>query len=266
MSIDKKITIVVPVYGDWSSLKLCIGSLKKHLPTEHTVLLVNDCGPEADVLEKNIKDSIAGYDNFIYERNESNMGFVQTCNRAVFELDKTDNDILLLNSDTRVTKNFYLHMQNVLYSQDSVGAVTSRSNNATIWSVPRNGRFAHHRTLSYIFYRLLRPFLPYMYIAPTIHGFCVLIRRSVIDKHGLFDEIYGKGYAEENDFSMRIMRDGWLCATANRSYVFHYESRSFGNETREKQIAKNAKILLKRYPEYDQLIQDYIKNMKEPVL
>ena len=49
------VTIVVPVYGDWPSLSDCIDSLKKNVDTHlHTVLLVNDCGPEANEIEKNI--------------------------------------------------------------------------------------------------------------------------------------------------------------------------------------------------------------------
>lgn len=264
--MNKNITVVVPIYGDWSSLKTCIRSLIKHLPQEHTVILLNDCGPDVESIEKSIKIAIKGRDNFIYARNPKNLGFVQTCNRAVMEIDKTGNDILLLNSDTKVTKKFYKYMQEVLYSENNIGAVTSRSNNATVWSVPMNGRLANHRTMSYIFYRLIRARLPDMYVTPTIHGFCVLIRRSVIKKYGLFDEIYGKGYGEENDFAMRIRANGWMTAVANKSYVFHYESRSFGIDIRNKQVEKNEKILIKRYPEYRKLVTDYIENTKEPML
>ena len=103
MTSTGNITVVIPVYGDWPSLRLCINSLKKHLPNQHQVLLVNDCGPESDYLEGRIKESIKGETNFKYERNNENVGFVKTCNRAVYELDKTNNDILLLNSDTKKT-------------------------------------------------------------------------------------------------------------------------------------------------------------------
>lgn len=264
--MNRNITIIVPVYGDWSSLQLCISSLKKYLPNEHEVLLVNDCGPEADILEEKILASIQGRSNFRYERNDENLGFVGTCNRAVFDLANKNNDVLLLNSDTRVTKDFYKHMQNVLYSSKTIGAVTARSNNATVWSVPMGGKFAHHRALSYIFYTLIKHTLPEMYITPTVHGFCVLIRRHVIDRYGLFDPIYGKGYGEENDFAMRIRSKGWQSAVANRAYVFHYESRSFGNEMKNKQIEKNEKILTKRYPEYRKLVTDYLESVKEPTL
>lgn len=261
------ISIVVPVYSDWSSLSLNIASLKKFFGNHEGISIhyVNDCGPEADDLEKKILENIRGYSNFFYHRNEKNLGFVKSCNRATFKLIDQTNDVLLLNSDTRVTKSFAYEMRHILYSEKRIGAVTSRSNNATIWSVPMTGKFAHHRLLSYTLYQAIKRDLPDKYITPTIHGFCVLIRREVLDKYGLFDEVYGKGYGEENDFAMRIRSHGWKCAVANYSYVFHYESRSFGNETRNKQIAMNEKILVERYPDYRHLVQEYWDSITEPM-
>lgn len=262
-----QISIVVPVYSDWWSLSKNITSLKKYIGNSEDISVhyVNDCGPEADILEKNIKENINGLTNFYYYRNEKNLGFVGTCNRATLKLVNQDDDILLLNSDTKVTKNFLTEMRKVLYSQDDIGAVTSRSNNATIWSVPMTSKLANYRWASYLLYRLIKHDLPEKYITPTIHGFCVLIKREVINKYGLFDTIYGRGYGEENDFAMRLKAHGWKCAVANHSFVFHYESRSFGNEVRNKQIEKNEKILLERYPDYRRLVQEYWDNVQEPM-
>ena len=259
-------SIIVPVYGDWPSLSLNIKSLKKVIGNREdvSVYYVNDCGPEADVLEDLIRKNISGMSNFFYHRNKKNLGFVKNCNNAALSVVDQSQDVLLLNSDTKVTSEFFDQMRNVLYSQDDIAAVTSRSNNATIWSVPMTAKFAHHRVLSYVLYRVIRRSLPEKYITPTVHGFCVLIRRSAIKKHGLFDEIYGKGYGEENDFAMRLQRNGLKCAVANKSFVFHYESRSFGNEARNRQIEENEKILDKRYPEYRTLVQEYWNSIKEP--
>lgn len=260
------ISIVVPVYADWPSLKKNITSLKKYVSNSDdiSVYYVNDCGPQADELEKSILSEIEGLTNFYYYRNDYNLGFIKTCNRAALDLIEQTDDVLLLNSDTKVTKNFVLEMRNVLYSDWNIGAVTSRSNNATIWSVPMSSRLANYRWASYILYRLIKYKLPQLYITPTIHGFCVLIRRSVISDHGLFDEAYGKGYGEENDFAMRIRQHGWKCAVANYSYVFHYESRSFGSEERNRYIEANEKILTNRYPEYRGLVQEYWDSIEEP--
>lgn len=263
-----QISIVVPVYGDWSSLSQNIRSLKRVVANSEDISVhyVNDCGPEADMLEQKILQNIQGLTNFYYYRNERNLGFVQNCNHAAMELVDQASDVLLLNSDTKVTNNFVFEMREVLYSEPDIGAVTSRSNNATIWSVPMNGRLANYRWASYLLYRLIRGALPDKYITPTIHGFCVLIRRNVIKEYGLFDEVYGKGFGEENDFAMRMRAHGWKCAVANRSYVFHYESRSFGDDVRKQKIEQNEKILVKRYPEYRQLIQEYWDSIKEPLL
>lgn len=261
------ISIIVPVYADWRSLSKNIQSLKKTVGNSEDISVhyVNDCGPDVDDIEARIGQSIKGLTNFYYYRNKQNLGFVKTCNRAVLELVNQRDDALLLNSDTKVTRDFVFEMRKVLYSQPDIAAVTSRSNNATIWSVPMTGRLAYMRPASYLLYLFIRNRIPEKYITPTIHGFCVLIRRQVINEFGLFDEIYGRGYGEENDFAMRVQKEGWQCAVANKSFVFHYESKSFGNEARTRQIEMNEKILTERYPLYRQKVQEYWDSIKEPL-
>jgi GT2 family glycosyltransferase len=257
----KKATIVVPVYGDWNSLAECIESLKKCIDTKKDeVLLVNDCGPDADLIEKNIKKSISGQSGFSYIRNKKNLGFVGTCNLAVSDLDKTNNDILLLNSDTKVTPGFLEEMKSVLYSQKNIGTVSPRTNNATICTIPlaaisQKGIGAEE---SYNLFLKYNKKFPRFNSAPTAHGFCMLIRRSLIEKHGLFDPVFGKGYGEEVDFCQRIQKKGWLSAICNHAFVFHQEARSFSLEAKAKLLETNNKIIRSRYPEYQQAVKDYI--------
>ncbi|HLB66336.1 hypothetical protein A2886_03080 [candidate division WWE3 bacterium RIFCSPHIGHO2_01_FULL_42_13] len=257
----KTVTIIVPVYADWPSLADCIESLKKSVGPKHLVMLVNDCGQEADSLEDNIKKSIKNDKRFVYYRNPKNLGFVKTCNRAVFELDKTNNDILLINSDTKVTKNFLEEMLDLLSIDNKIGAVSPRSNNATIATVPLSE--ASQKGIvpeeSYKIFTELKKRLPRYNEIPTALGFCMLIRRTVIDKFGLFDEVFGKGYGEENDFSMRIKQGGYISVLSNWSYVFHLEARSFTMKTKLELIKSNRAILDKRYPEYTNLVRSYIQ-------
>lgn len=257
----KAVTVVVPVYGDWNSLKDCIESLIEYVDTEvHQVMLVNDSGPEADLLERSIKSSIKDRKGFEYHRNPKNLGFVRNCNRAVNELDKTNNDILLLNSDTEVTEGFLDEMIQVLYSSPKVGAVSPRSNNASIMTVPLST--AVHKGIgarkSHGIYKKIKRYLPRYGEVPVAHGFCMLIRRSLIKKYGLFDEVFGKGYGEEVDFCMRIAQHGYRCLVANHAYVFHMEARSFSLEAKSKLLETNNKIIWKRYPEYRELVREYM--------
>lgn len=266
MDKEKRVTIIVPVYGDWATLNECLESLKLYLAPRHMVMLVNDMGPEWEMLEKSISRSISGYKNFVYFRNSENIGFVRTCNKAVFEYDRTANDIMLLNSDTQVTENFLEEMLEVLYLDNKNGVVCPRSNNATFLSVPfkNNKNIKSDPDLGYKVYMEIKNKIPRYMEIPTGVGFAFLVRRILIDKFGLFDEAYGLGYNEENDFCMRIKRYGYLTIAANQAFVFHYEGRSFGDRKQKLELV-NSSRLLKRYPDYWELNEDYINNKINPI-
>lgn len=256
----KPVTIVVPVYGDWPSLAQCIDAVKKYVDTSrHQVMFVNDCGPEVELMEKKLQAAIKGTP-FLYFRNKKNLGFVGACNRAATELDKTGNDILLLNSDAKVTEGFLDELLAVLYASDRHGAVSPRSNNATIATVPLSAAIKRGVApeTSFKLFQKLKTKLPRYTVVPVAHGFCMLIRRPLIAKYGLFDTIFGRGYGEEVDFCLRIKKHGYLSVLANRAFVFHLEARSFTNEVKAKLLEKNEKIVWQRYPDYRQSVRDYM--------
>lgn len=247
----KAVTVVIPVYKDWSTLQLCISSLKTCIDDRNKVILVNDMGPDWENIENNILNEIKNDKKFQYFKNDKNLGFVKTCNRAVFELDKSENDILLLNSDTEVTPGFLEEMQLILHSAEKHGAVCPRSNNATLLTIPVKNELGRSVTAdeSYDVYTQVKELLPRQQVIPTGVGFALLIKRELIAQYGLFDEIYSPGYNEENDFCMRINQYGFNVLMANRAYVFHHESKSFG-ERKQKLDEEHSLILSKRYPYY----------------
>ena len=254
-------TVIVPVYGDWPSLADCIDSLVEFMPMEKTnkVLLVNDCGPDVDMIEANIQAKIKGMKHFEYHRNPENLGFLRNCNRAVFELDGTNNDILLLNSDTKVTEDFLTPLKMVLNNHPTVATVSPRSNNATITTMPihKAKDKGIEPAKSYELFLRVKDRLPEYNVAPVAHGFCMLIRRSVIDEIGLFDEVFGKGYGEETDFCQRAAIAGYENTISNRAFVYHLEARSFTLETKQQLLSVNDVIINKRYPRYRRQVRDY---------
>lgn len=259
----QKVTVVIPVYGNWAAVSKCLSSVAEHCPTDlFDVLIVNDGGPEVDEIEKRILKYISGKANFTYARNSRNLGFVGSCNRAVFELDKSDNHVLLLNSDTITTPGAFQEMLAVLESNERHGAVCPRSNDATIASMPffQSGPGAVNsinRTKTV--FKSIAGQLPRFYVAPIAVGFCLLIRRDLIHSYGLFDEVYGKGYNEENDFCMRINQYGYSSVIANRALVLHSGSASFGATQRSELEIKNSATLLARYPYYLNAIGQFIQ-------
>jgi GT2 family glycosyltransferase len=264
----RSVTVVVPVYGDWDSLRQCIQSLQQHVDARHSVLFVNDCGPEAEAMEQHVLRATRPSPNFAYHRNARNLGFVKTCNRAVFELDQTNNDILLLNSDTVVTGGFLEEMLEVLYLSDRHGVVTPRSNNATLATVPLHPLEATTRedpAYSKRVYDAVTMHLPRYAVVPVGVGFCLLVRRRLIRDFGLFDEAFGLGYNEENEFCLRINTYGYSSVISNHAFVYHLESRSFSREQREALNRRNESILLRRHRYYPRMVQRYLDQDVDPV-
>jgi GT2 family glycosyltransferase len=266
----RKLSVIVPIYADWDSLNVCIESLINYYSNQTwlEIYLVNDNGPEADFLEEKIQQKITGIQNFSYFRNKKNLGFIKNCNNAVFNIANADTDVLLLNSDTKVTENSIEAMRAVLYSEKNIGLVNPRSNNAGLFggvslSVPLDNRYYNQPEKSYSEYLKIKDSLPESIELPVASGFCMMIKREVIDKIGLLDEVYGNGYFDDNDISMRARDAGFLCFAANKSFIFHLGSKSFSDEYRIERSKINQKIFLSRFPDYLSFIQQFPETLTD---
>ncbi|ROP65767.1 GT2 family glycosyltransferase [Curtobacterium sp. ZW137] len=270
MSADRRpVTIVVPVYDDLPGLERCVEALLETVDfSVDRVLLANDVGPNVDAIERRLLELVADHPGFEYTRNERNLGFVGNCNRAVLELDRTGNDVLLLNSDTVPLPGFLDEMTAVLAEDDSIGVVCARSDNATIASFPyarRNPRanLAPRRTRE--LHGRVKYLLPRFSLAPVAMGFCFLIRRETIDRFGLFDEVFSPGYGEENDFCLRINEHGYTAALANHALVLHTGSTSFSGDRGPTLRLEHERILLERYPFYGGAIALFLSRYRDAV-
>src|SRR5262249_5943672 len=151
--------------------------------------------------------------------NDRNLGFVGTCNRAVTELETTNNDILLLNSDTETTPGFLAELSEVLHLSPLHGVVCPRSNDAVIASFPyklRDPLSGHGTARASKVHAALSGTIRRYSISPVVVGFCFLVRRELIKQHGLFDEIFAPGFCEEYDFCLRLNEFGYSSVIANR--------------------------------------------------
>jgi GT2 family glycosyltransferase len=263
---------VIPIYDDLPSLKACIASVIEYVDlTTHRLLIVNDCGPNADHIETEILALVSQTAGVSYERNSRNLGFGETCNRAVFELDKSENDILLLNSDARLTEGAFDEMISVLYLDEKHGVVFPRSNNAAIATVPLKllpldeERATLDESESWAAYSLAKDELPRYAVTPVAVGFCFLVRRQLIDNYGFFDPIYSPGYSEENDFCLRVNKFGYSSIMANQAFVFHEGSRSFPDADRIALKRRNEELMLTRYSFYRDAVAHYLQYEVDPI-
>lgn len=250
----RAVDVIVPVYGAAADLALCLASVKRETDlARHRVLLVIDGPQDADV-----ERVIAEY-SFEVMRNEERLGFVRSANRGMAA---SANDVVLLNSDTIVTPRWLEKMIDAAYSDGDVGTVTPLSNHATLCSVPRafdenllpSGFDA--TSFAALVESVSQREYPRM---PTGVGFCLYIRRALLDDVGAFDEHhFGLGYGEENDLSMRALHRGWLHVADDATFIHHAGHRSF-RASRAQAQRRGRAVLQRKHRRYMATIAAFMR-------
>src|SRR4030042_1963565 len=83
---------------------------------------------------------------------------------------------------------------------------------------------------------------------PLLNGFCLMIRRKLLDEIGLFDEEnFGQGYGEEDDLVLRARKQGWKMALADDVYIYHAQSKSYSSDKRHALSERSGKILREKH-------------------
>lgn len=252
------IDIIIPIYNAFNCLSECIDSVIKHTNLEeNNLVLINDKSTDERV-RKLLSKYHKRYPHIEVLVNKENLGFVATVNRGM-KLSK--NDVLLLNSDTVVTKNWLDKIKTCAYSQKMVATVTPLSNNATLASVPKifeNNELPDGMSIEEMGEIVEKSSFKDYPELPTGHGFCLYIKREALDQVGYFDEeTFGRGYGEENDFCFRCFDVGYRHLLCDDTYIYHKESQSFSND--KDLLRENAqKILEERYPHYEDSLKYWL--------
>ena len=259
----KNVDIVIPIYNAYDFVKLCIESVIKNTDLKkHTLVLVDDKSPDERIVPL-LEDFVKNYSdlNIVFKQNKENKGFVKTVNVGMENSE--DNDVILLNSDTEVTKNWIEKIQECAYSQSRVATVTPLSNNATLASVP-NAMYDNVLPEGYTleeYAKLIEEisFKSFPQI-PTAHGFCMYITRKAIKDVGLFDDVlFEKGYGEENDFSYRALNLGYKHLMCDNTFIYHKGTQSFSSE-KEEFVKSHIKVLMDKYPKCFNNTDEFARN------
>ena len=261
----KSVDIVVPIYNAYEYTEECIKSLLKYTNLQaHTLVLINDKSPDENILPMLQKYKNENQDkNIVVLENEENMGFVKTVNRG---MQYSKNDVILLNSDTEVTKNWVEKLQACSYSNEYIATATPLTNNGTICSVPNFGVDNElPKNISLDKYaEIIEETSKNRYPELTTgNGFCIYIKRNVIDEIGLFDDVtFEKGYGEENDFCYRALDHGYTHVLCDNTFIYHKGTQSFKKEnlteSRAMIIDEHMKLLRKKHPIYTQKTDNFI--------
>ena len=256
MPVSQTISVVIPVYNAPDEVECCLRSVRATVPPGTQVIVIDDASP--DVTTRALLDTWAhmSIPGWVFTANAQNLGFVATANRG---MRSSRNDVVLLNSDTEVTQGWLQGLQRCLASDSSIATATPWTNNGEIVSIPEfcqaNPVPPDPEAVALVLAKQCTVEYPDM---PTAVGFCMAIARSAIERIGLFDEeLFGRGYGEENDFSMRVAQAGLRNVLCSDVYVVHLGGRSFA-PLGLKPDESSMQRLLSRHPGYLARVQKFI--------
>lgn len=241
--------IIVPVYNAYDDLQKCIESIYINTDLRNNrLILINDNSTDERI--KLYLDKQKG-ENVVVIHNDKNRGFSNNINLGMDQSE--ENDVLLLNSDTIVTPRWIDKIEKCAYSSDIIGTVTPLSNNATLCSVPvfcEANVLPEHMSIDQVAEIVEECSLKKYPRITVANGFCMFIKREVINTIGKFDaETFGRGYGEENDFCNRAEQMGYIHVMCDDTYIYHSGTKSFVSAEKAVYIAEHEKILNKRYME-----------------
>jgi glycosyltransferase involved in cell wall biosynthesis/GT2 family glycosyltransferase len=242
-------TVIIPVYNAYAAFEKCLEALQRHTPGLKA-LIVDDASTDPRIAE--LLAESAGDMGITVITNATNIGYTRSINLAITAAG--DSDIVLLNSDAIVTPNWLDGLQLAALQRPDIGTVTAMSDNAGAFSFPEQGEanplpaWIEPDEFARTMIQATGQCEPVE--VPTGSGFCMYIKRALLNEIGLFDEAaFPRGYGEENDFCMRAMESGWTNMITPWSYVFHIRNASFGKE-KDALITSGVAEVIRRYPDY----------------
>jgi GT2 family glycosyltransferase len=196
-----------------------------------------------------VEEWLSQQEDILFISNQKNVGYGPACNQGVEATIGTefeDSDVLILNNDTRLTPGALSKLKEALYSTADTGAVGCVANRA---GNKQQIDVVFDNVEDYISYgeknnvEMPDPTLERV----RLSGFALLVRRSVWDEVGGFDEDFVPGYFEDDALSMEILKRGYRLRVVRNSFIYHIGTESFKNVDIDSYVYKNYQLFMKKY-------------------
>lgn len=202
--------------------------------------------------KKNFKDN-----KLILIKNSKNYGFAEGNNIGIrFTLNFLNPDyLLILNNDTIVKKNFLNELVFLAQNDNNIGVTGPKilfyeynGLNNVINSAGCEFSFFKGQPSRIGVSEVDRGQFDEIKEVDYLEGACLLLKKDVIKKVGLFDASFF-AYWDENDLCMRIQRAGFKCTYAPKSQIWHKGGSSFKktSDLREYLMIRNQIWFMSRY-------------------
>jgi GT2 family glycosyltransferase/Tfp pilus assembly protein PilF len=238
---EKLVSIILLTWNQLDYTRLCLHSIYQETKDQKYELIIVD-NASADGTPDWLRGELqAGRIRHLVLNTENRgvaAGWNQGREKAAGEF------ILIFNNDTIVSRGWLRNLVSAALSQPDAGMVGPRTNNV---SGAQQEPTARYDSLE-AFHRYARAYMQarrgcYWEIARLV-GFCLLIPRPVAEAVGPFDERFGLGNFEDDDYCLRVRKAGYRLVVADDCFIHHFGSVSFSNTEVDwtAQMQKNQKL------------------------
>jgi GT2 family glycosyltransferase len=217
------ISIVIPVFNQPLYTYSCLKSIAVNtVDPPYEVIVVDDCSdPET-------MEMLRMVENIRVLRNETNLGFIKSCNRGAGEA--KGQYLVILNNDTIVTKGWLQALLKTYEFDSETGLVGCKliypdgqlqEAGGIFW---KDGSAWNYGKLD----DQNKPAYNYIREVDYCSGACLMIPRQLFHDAGMFDEGYAPAYYEDADLAFKVREMGRKVYYQPGAVVVHFEGITSG--------------------------------------
>jgi GT2 family glycosyltransferase len=224
-----------------------------HGDAELDVTVFDDCSPAPGFSHR--LAALCEARGIGYYRSPRNLGIPRNVSLAMLAaVDRGYDHVIISNSDVIYPRNFLTQLLAAV-AGEGVGSATAWSNNVSMYSIPNadpDRYLADQDRVDWLSEVLADQYADAAMDIPAGISFAMIVPTSVVEEVGVMDPVFGRGYCEETDWSLRSIAAGYRVALAPGVFVYHAGRGSnleAGLISREHtSVPENEAIIDLRYP------------------
>ena len=219
------VSIIIPVFNQLEYTHACLASLQAvQEQPRFEVIVVDDCSTDGT------PEVIAQIPGVVYQRNDSNSGFIASCNAGA----KTARGkyLVFLNNDTLVKAGWLTALLDTFKEERRAGIVGSKllypdgrlqEAGGIIWQDASGWNYGK-------FDDAAKPEYNYLREVDYCSAAALMVPKALFESVGSFDSRYAPAYYEDTDLAFKVRQAGYRVLYQPLSEVIHCEGATGGTD------------------------------------